>query len=243
MRIRIRYFLLCILAALAFGYIVGWLWAPDSILYQIGDTPVGKGEHLSIFIALASSIFTLAAVIVALFKDEIVGNFKSVQVKAEPMCNTIEEYLIENIEGEPLVSKYYNQIIFTNSGNINALDCELLVERISFKGLGDVHPQTINVSKKKVALGGQEKTYIPKNGGSRESSLIDITVSEDPNGNKKTQLLIAENQVPSKAGTWTIEYCLNMSNATIQHYSFELFWDGHWHDVKSRMQVRTTKSN
>lgn len=240
MRIRTRYFLLFIFLAFLLGYLVGWFWSPDLVLYSISDAPVGRGEHLRIIVAIVSSLFTLLTVIVALFKDEILGNFKSVELSADPLCETIEEFLTEsNGEEDPAVSKYYNQVIFQNSGNVNALDCELLVERILFKGKNELFPRTINISKKKVYLGGQEKTYIPKNGGRRETSLIEIIANEDPTGNKKIQLIIAENQVPAKAGTWTVEYCLNMSNATLKYYIFEIEWDGCWHDVKNRMQVKT----
>ena len=243
MRIRIRFFLLFIILALLFGYLAGWLWSPDTVLYDINNDPVSRGEHIRIIVAITSSFFTLLTVIVALFKDEILGNFKSVEISAEPLCETIEEFLTESYGDEdPSVSKYYNQVIFQNSGNVNALDCELLVKRISFKGKNDLIPHNINVSKQKVLLGGQDKTYIPKNGGRREAVLIEISASEDPTGNKKTQLTIAENQVPAKAGTWTVEYCLNMSNATLKYYIFEIEWsDGCWHEGKNRMQVKTKR--
>ena len=160
----------------------------------------------------------------------------------ELLCGTVEEYLQENLGGgDPSVVKYFNQVIFKNLGNLNALDCELMVESITFKGRLDVHSTPISIAKKKVLLGGQEKTYIPKNGGRRETDLLEIMISEDPDGNKTTQLMIANNPVLAKAGSWVVEYCINMSNATVKHCKFEISWDGEWHDSKNHMQIKAKK--
>ena len=242
MKIRIRYFLLLLLVSILLGYIFGCLWPLGSIMYTLSDNTVDRGQNLDNFISIFVALFTLLAVIVALFKDEIVGNFKSVDINVDVLCDTVEEYLNESQgNGDPTVAKFYNQIVFRNKGNINALDCELLLEKISFKSQTDLLPRSINILKNKVLISGQERTYIPKNGGHREADLIEITTSEDPNGNKKNQLLIADNPVPSRAGTWTVECCLNMSNASIKHCQFEIVWDGNWHEHKNNMQIQIKK--
>ena len=242
MRIRIRYFLLFLIASIVLGYLFGCFWPFMSIYYTLSENPVDKGQNLGNFISVFGVLFTLSAVIVALFKDEIVGNFKKVDVTADVLCDTVEEFYNE-VQGDsdPIVVKFYNQIVFKNSGNVNALDCELLVEKISYKGPTDLRLQPINILRKKIILGGQERTYIPKNGGHREADLIEIMTSEDPNGVKKTQLLIANNPTSAKAGTWIVECCLNMSNATIHNYQFEIVWDGKWHDNKNNMQIQIKK--
>ena len=76
MKIRIRYFLLFLFIAVAIGYLFGCFWPFMSIGYSLSDTPVDKGQNFENFISVFSALFTLFAVIVALFKDEIVGNFK-----------------------------------------------------------------------------------------------------------------------------------------------------------------------
>lgn len=242
MKIRIRYFLLILLGTVVVGYIIGSLWPLGSIMYPLSEDPVDRGQNLENIISIFAAFFTLMAVIVALFKDEIVGNFKNVDITIEPLCYSVEEYLNETQgEGDPTVAKFYNQIVFKNNGNVNALDCELLVEKVSFRKKSDVHSHPVNISKKKVLLGGLDRTYIPKNGGHREANLVEIMTSEDPDGNKKNQLLIADNPVASKAGIWTVEYCLNMSNGSIKHCQFEIEWDGVWHDHKNNMQIQIKK--
>lgn len=242
MKIRIRYFLLFLFISAAVGYFFGCLWPFKSIMYPLSDNPVDKGQNLENFISIFVALFTLFAVIVALFKDEIVGNFKSVDVDIDVLSDTVEEYLNESQgNSDPTVSKFFNQMVFKNKGNVNALDCELLLEKISFKSQTDLLPRPINITKSKVLIGGQDRTYIPKNGGHREADLIEIMATEDPDGNKKTQLLIADNPVPSKAGTWTVECCLNMSNASIKHCQFEIVWDGNWHEHKNNMQIQIKK--
>jgi hypothetical protein len=242
MKIRIRYFLLVLVIVFIIGYIVGWLWPIHSVMYQLSEEPVDKGVNLSNLIAIFAAFFTLMAVVVALFKDEIVGNFKSVDVTEDLLSSSVEEYLNENQGGgDPTVVKYYNQIFFKNRGNVNALDCELTVESIDFKSRTDLHYKPVSVAKRKVLLGGLERTYIPKDGGKRETDLLEIMVSEEPDGNKKTQLLIANNPVAAKAGTWIVEYCINMSNAAVRHCKFEISWDGVWHDHKNNMQIEIKK--
>lgn len=242
MKIRIRYFLLLLLICAIIGYIIGCLWPVISVMYPLSDAPVDKGVNLGNLIALFGAFFTLLAVIVALFKDEIVSNFKSVDVNEELLSDSVEEYLNEDQGGgDPTVAKFYNQVIFKNNGNVNALDCELTVESISFKGVNDLHSMPVSVAKRKVLLGGQERTYIPKDGGKRETDLFEIMSSEDPDGNKKTQVLVANNSVSAKAGTWIVEYCITMSNASVKHSKFEISWNGEWHDHKNNMQIAIKK--
>ena len=239
MRIRIRYFLLFLLIAISVGYVFGCFWPFMSIGYTLDNNPVNKGQNLENFISIFGVLFTLCAVIVALFKDEIVGNFKKVDVSAKVKSDTLEEFFNEaQGDKDPTVTKFYNQIIFKNEGNVNALDCELLVEKMVFKGRNDVNPRSINITQNKIPIGGQERTYIPKNGGHREANIIEIVSSANPNGNETSQLTIANNTVPVKNGTWTVDCCLNMSNATIKHYQIEIVWDGKWHDHKNNMQIQ-----
>lgn len=239
MQIRTRYFLLFLLIALLVGYLIGGFWPFFSIPYQLSDAPIDKGMHASNLINVLLVVCTSATVIVALFKDEIIGNFKRVEITADALCNTVEEYFNDDQgDGDPTVAKFYNQMVIINKGNVNALDCELMVEEMTFKGRNEVHPHRINISKKKIQIGGQERTYIPKNGGRREVDILEIMASEDPSGNKKTQLIIANNPVPVKDGIWIVKCCLNMSNASIKHYQCQIEWDGHWHDHKSNMQIQ-----
>lgn len=244
MRIRIRYFLLFLFIAILVGYLFGCFWPIMSIKYTLSDNPVDKGQNFANFIAVFGTLFTLCAVIVALFKDEIVGNFKRVDVSANVKSDTVEEFFNEaQGDKDPTVAKFYNQIVFKNEGNVNALDCELLVEKMVFKGRNDVNPRSINITQNKILIGGQERTYIPKNGGHREANIIEIVSSANPNGNETSQLTIANNTVPVKDGTWTVDCCLNMSNATIKHYQIEIVWNGEWHDHKNNMQIQTKIKN
>ena len=242
MKIRIRYFLLSLAVVGLFGYVVGCFWPVGSLMYPLSESPVDKGQNLSNLIALFAAFFTLLAVIVALFKDEIVGCFKNVDVSGEALCSTVEETFDEiPRDGDPVVSKYFNQIIFKNTGNVNALDCELIIDRIQFKSRTEIYPHSIQLTQKILQLSGQDKTYIPKDGGTREADLVEITSSEDPNGNRNTQLLVAGTPVPSRDGTWMVELCLIMSNATRKHFQFEIVWDGNWHDNKNHMQISVKK--
>lgn len=242
MKIRVRYFLLIMCLVLLGGYVLGCVWPFSSVTYEVTDAPIDRGQNLRNFISIFSAFFTLLAVVVALFKDEIVGCFKSVSVLCDVLCATVEESFDELPgKSDPAVTRYFNQVIFKNQGNINALDCELTVDRILFKGNSDVHSFPILSAKKTLQLSGQEKTYIPKNGGIREANLIEITTSEDPDGNKTTRVLMAGVQVPPKDGTWTVEMCLVMSNAASKHYQFDIVWDGKWHDNKNHMQISATK--
>lgn len=238
MKIRLRYFFLALILSALVGYAFGCLWPLASVMYPLSDHPVDKGTNLGNFISIFSAIFTFLAVVVALFKDEIVGNFKRADVRSEVLCDTVEEFLNEaQGDKDPSVAKYFNHLVLKNMGNINAQDCELSVDCMSFQGKNDLRPMPINYQRKKVLLDGLERTYIPLNGGKREAELVEITATEDPNGNKKTQLLIAGNPVLVKDGTWTVTFCLNMSNASVKYLKFSIRWNGKWHDHKNNMQI------
>lgn len=242
MKIRIRFLLLLVFGFLIIGYFLGNFWPIGGLVYSLNDEPVNKGQNFANFISVILAIFTLAAVIVALFKDEIMWNFKRVSVSADVLCDTVEEFFNESQNGrDPSVARFYNQIILKNEGGINAQDCELLVESIEFQGKNDFKSKSLNVPKKEVLISGQRRTYIPKNGGRRECDLFEITASEDPSGSKNIQFLIANNPMLIKAGIWTITFCLNMSNSTFKRYCFEIKWNGEWHEHKSNMQIEVKK--
>lgn len=155
MKIRIRYFLLALLLSMLVGYAFGCLWPLVSVMYPLSECPVDKGTNLGNFISIFSTVFTFLAVVVALFKDEIMWNFKRSDVRAETLCDTVEEFLNEaQGDRDPSVAKYYNNLVLKNMGNYNAQDCELSVDSLSFQGKSDLRPMPINCQRKTLLLDG-----------------------------------------------------------------------------------------
>lgn len=242
MKIRIRYFLLILFLTLTVGYIVGTLWPIDMLSISVLDTPISKGDHRANLIGIFVAFFTMLAVIVALFKDEIQGCFKRVDLIVAPINDSIIEELEDNISttGDPKVSKYYNGINITNKGNINALDCEIAIEKLYFIG-GEGVQKEINLSNKELTINNNTSAYISSM-GQKSVMLYEITYTESPDKTVLSSILKIGNNTmnySTNGGEWNIICQICMKNAKPVKKQIQIKWDGKWRNRMSEMVVTT----
>lgn len=245
MKIRVRYFILIIVFVFIGAYYIGCRYPLFSLLYIVSNDPVNPGIHFGNIINIFLCIGSFCAVIVALFKAEIQGLFKSVELETDFERKDASEILAEGSSESPKAKSYYNNLKITNNGNINALNCEIQIDDVQFKRDQDVHETPIHIEKPKLSFGADEVTFIPANGGYKRVKLFEITSSQDPSGNTKNNFKIGDNVIPcSHGGTWTINCCINAQNTHPYTICCEVKWDGVWHDRINELQIESKiKSN
>lgn len=240
MKIRVRYFILIIVVVFISAYYVGCRYPLFSLLYTVSNDPVNPGTHFGNIINIFLCIGSFGAVIVALFKAEIQGLFKSVNLKFGFEYKSASEILAEGSSESPKAKLYYNNLKITNNGNINALNCEIQIDEVQFKKDQDVHETLIHIEKSKLSFGADDATFIPANGGYKRIKLFEIASSQDPEGNIRNNFKIGDNVIPcSHGGTWTIKCCINVENAHPYTINCEIKWDGVWHDRINEMQIES----
>lgn len=240
MKIRVRYFISIIVLIIIGAYSIGCMFPIFGLNYVVSNEPVNQGAHINNLITLFACLGNVGAVIVALFKAELQGLFKSVDLDFkfvyENACEVLTEESIEN----PKAKLYYNDLVITNNGNVNALNSQVHIDEISFRKDQDVHDTPITIDKTKLNLGSDSVTFISANGGYKRVRIFVITSSQDPEGNSKTILKIGENVVQcSHGGLWIIKCCVNVENAKPYNFRCEIKWDGNWHSRINEMQIES----
>ncbi len=236
MRIRTRYFILFLIISFCLGYINGCIWPILPLPYILNDDTVSKYEHYSLFAGIFGVMATVATIIVALFKDDIIGCFKSVKFN----FSLPEGDLIEHRNGNDYPLKYDNFILIENHGNVYAQNCECQIDSLKFIGRTDVKETGIPVNKHYIKFLDEQTTNIPIN-GKKSMTIFEINSTELPDGKKAVQFRIGENDmiVPYQGGTWICTCSFNAYNTRPITKDIEIKWDGKWHDIKTDMQLTT----
>lgn len=119
------------IVCLVIGYLIGvhlpYNWNP----IVVSDAPISKTDYYQLITSIFEAIGTCAAVIVALFLNEIRVWFKKVTFEIKLGNDDAVEEIV-NIKGVKKAIKYHNYIQFFNTGNINAQNCELYLENAEF---------------------------------------------------------------------------------------------------------------
>ena len=241
MKIRVRYFILFLAVTLGIGYLFGSVWPLYTLQFDIDPKPISTGDHWRNLINLIAAIGSVSAVIVALFKEEIQGCFKSVKLDFELGDSKAIEEIDPNETEHPKANCYRNHVIIKNNGNVNALTCEACIDKIEFKGNGDITPKPQKITNDKFSFGIKTaQVYIPAQ-GSKSFEIFQLTSSTMPSGESSPSLKIGDNSyTPPYAGVWTIECTIIMTNAKPVPLVITLEWNGRWYERITEMQVKTT---
>lgn len=238
---RWRYKILILLGVLLIGYIIGALLPPHFISHsQISDAPIARGDYYLILVGILTALGTLSAAAVALFMNEIRSTFKKVIYDINLDSEEIKEEVVE-IKGNKKAKRYFNSCLFANTGNINALNCELYIESASFKA----NEITTLLTWENAPIKWSEEhsmSYIPSK-GKRMLPLFEITAPESQSTpDEKTtttpgQIKIAGMKpFEAKGGCWEVVYCVYSSTAKPQKFRLIADWNGKWEDRQTEMR-------
>ncbi len=228
------------------GYFLGVL-LPCNILPQINENTITRGEFFYYTVTAIGVFATVLTVIVALFKDDLIGLFKRVKLDINLSGSNKLQEDIEDNDGTKKASKYYSTAIIENSGNIHADNCELYIDRI-------VH---ISDSKSNILLseskplewaGKRDRIYIPSQGKiplhlfellpAQKNSTPGAEDGKVENSHVKLSLYGFSNIVVEEGvkGEWKCTYSIHSSSMQ-KPIKFEvtITWNGAWEDRLSEM--------
>lgn len=236
------------LVSLIVGFLVGlhlqYDW--DSII--LSDTKMTMTDYYQLLISIIEAIGTCAAVIVALFLNEIRACFKKVSFDVV-LSNTNAVEDVEDIKKTKKALRYYNHIQFLNKGNINAQNCELYLESANFFiNENNINPDSFPVLNEPINWGNSTMVYIPSQ-GKKILRIFEITAPQkqsNPSGKDdyevpaKYTFLGLSKPVDAKKGKWELTYCLNSTTSKPHRFKLEISWDGQWEERESEMKKLLT---
>ena len=191
-----------------------------------------------------SSFITLCAVLVALFKDNIIGAFKFPVIK---ICERDPNFVIENkkeIEkaekkGEitTIAESYETFITVKNDGNDIAKDCTIQIKKIEYQGAGVInYTQLEQIQNEYLSWNGVNSNNITIHAHlDAVVSVIklkrDETSTTPGDAESSPSLLLAGSSVINKKyknGKWKVTLILTCGNGSVRNFELEITWDGAW---------------
>lgn len=215
------------------------------------DKKISPGELFYYSISFIQAIGTVAAVIIALFSENIKGYFRKPVLSINLHNNELIEELDNNGEKNKKAKRYHNSIDIWNKGNINAENCEICIDSILFWGLGMNTPIELLQSEHVLYWSGNEKrnnTYIPVQ-GKKNFQIYEIFPPEEQGtpggGNTATippKLIIGSYKIPDEycGGKWEVIICLYTPTLKPQKFKVTIEWDGSWENRQMEMKGKVT---
>lgn len=221
------------------GYILGWIIPPWHIIPE--NSGMSQAESYETMINLLTAIGTIAAVIVALFLNEIRSCFKAVKLDARLHSDEFKED-VEDVKKIKRATRYYNELLIVNSGNLNALNCELYIEsaKIIYRN-NSIRQLHIPNDQVWGGISGKE-IYIPSD-GKKIIPLFELLQPEEqstPDGNLVSTLprlkILGIDELTGIDGVVHIEYCIYAVNSHPLRFQLSLDWTGKWEQRKEEMK-------
>jgi hypothetical protein len=233
-------------------YLIG-NWVPMQQLNpSIQKVQLKTPEYLQLIISFFAALVTLSAVIIALFKEDIrkFWEFSKIVISM-PEDNFFEELnssssKVESKAWEAI--KYNSKIEILNSGSIAALDLEIYLESLTFKG---VEYPTSQIIRADCYLKWNELHETKINLSPEGKRTIDILELSSPaqqsspggvNTDVPAKLIIAGIEVNPdfKNGKWTGSFIIFSTNAKPIRFKLEVNWNGRWEKRASEMKSNLT---
>ncbi len=157
---------LLFLTPLIVGYLLG-IYFPLSLLkptFTVNEE-LNKAEYYRMLISLMSAFITFCAVLVALFKDDLREFWKKPNIKVTmsttPTSEIFSDMSQTNSSTDPLItSSYITKVEIENTGNLSALNTEIILEKLVFTEKDTNIKQNIECSGKPIRWNGLDATSV-----------------------------------------------------------------------------------
>lgn len=216
---------------------------PLKILHpDVKEEQISTGEYYRLIISVISACITFAAVLVALFKDDLRELWKYPRIIFKtPASSTIEITEEEDSQGagDTIINatKYISRIEVQNVGNLPTLNAEVYLDKLEFKEKNSSIAQLIETTGIPMAWNGDGiKTIIIPPGGKKLINLVEITAPvkvstpNSPQTNQPAKVIIGgiDNNTEYKRGTWFATFTLYAQNHKPTNFELEIEWSGVW---------------
>lgn len=236
------------IVCLVIGYLIGvhlpYNWNP----IVVSDAPMSKTDYYQLITSIFEAIGTCAAVIVALFLNEIRAWFKKVTFEIKLGNDDAVEEIVD-IKGVKKAIKYHNHIQFFNKGNINAQNCELYLENAEFFLENSSRcANSLSVGNEPISWNNANTSvYIPSQ-GKKVLHIFEMTAPQkqtNPDGKidniKPVEyVFLGLPSMEAKKGKWELTYCLYSTNSKPQRFKYSVVWNETWEDRQTEMKNMLT---
>lgn len=235
MKKALRLLLLAILFLLV-GYLLGSK-VPIRLFNSIDHSAkVSNWDVFYYLVSLFGVIGTFIAVIVALWKEDILRRLRKVKLKI-----AIQGLELSYSNSE---SRYYGMIIVSNPSKYLASNCKITIKSLRYGRFED-EVETIHFGGTHVVKWNYDdcRNIVP--GGQQSLSLFCIKQSGDdttPQENSGDPVIDFWGVSPLPAeqrsnGCWIVDYCVTYNNDTIlQDFSIQIQWNGKWNSKKKEFE-------
>lgn len=235
------------------GYFIGNILPLDYLRPKILVKEISLNDLYTRVITTIGTIGTFSAIIVALFKEDIRRIFEKAVIKinffdADKISEITE---LENASNSGMTAnvtatKYESVIALQNIGNIPAKGCQVILEKVEFKGANEAeytnlkmdgfHLSIKNREEKSLLISATAKVFIS---AFEILSPSSETVSSDSeNVSSISQLKIGGYDIPivDYRGDYKVFIAVYSENASPSFFSFQINWNGNWHNRLSEMK-------
>ena len=199
------------------------------------NATISTWEVFYYIISFFGVIGTFLAVVVALWKEEILSRWHKAKLKVE----------IKGLDfSSNPESKFYGLITVSNSGKYLASNCRIFIKSLRYGRFEDeiaTIPLRGNLA---VNWNGDEyRDLVP--GGQHSVSLFCVKQS----GDETTPLektgdpvidfwgILPLSTAQRSNGCWIIDYCISYNNNTsLENFSIKIQWNGQWNSKKREME-------
>lgn len=241
----------CIIVAIVIFIVIGYGLGnvlPYKIFYPNIDwsKTISPGDYYYYSINTIQTVATIAAVIVALFKETILCKLRYPVCKMELIDDGIIE-VIDSEQPDPKANAYECFVKINNVGKSAVHGGEIIISQVSHAFRKDHEKKIIrNLTKSRLKWESSRVTIPPKN--SKEILLFKITSPQnygtpsaldtqysptgtflDFNGMKLAPQV-------TRRGVWDITFCLNYERGNVKHFMLSIEWDGTWKNRKTEMK-------
>lgn len=206
-------------------YIIGCLF-PFSIFTFVIDSEksTSKGESVYYLICLLQVIMMILTALLAIFGDSVRQLLRHPSLSAKLRTEKLKEELFDPKAKQKRAKRYYNILDIHNTGKQNASDCELILEKITYKQ-GNEEIELLPDEMEIGFIGG--KNYISVN-GKKSILLFELRAAEEQGQTKgddeipQPQLFICGNIIQSQYSKGKLIITLRLNTLSIESKVIEM---------------------
>lgn len=210
------------------------------------DVSYGVPELLYFSTQILMSFFTLLAVIVAIFGQDISNLFHGERCSISLESNNFVENLGESRDAiKPEAQSYSCNVRVVNIGSVEISECQLIPQKVEYKETEGSKYRTI--SSQFIPLywhNEEQRSYNLLTGASYVfplSRIVPMNFLQTPDSNitPKPKLIILGCKLGDrydKKGIWRIEYLLRSRKKRLLVFNLTIRWNGEWYGRISEMK-------
>ena len=246
MKKRKTVYLLGIPIVLVIGWFAGWLSNKNVWLSYSPEIKYGTWDIVYYVAAIFTSIGTLGAVFVALFKEKIMRLLNRPKIQLSMKDEKCYEEEVDTEQQNPVASRYIGFLEVVNKGNVTATGCEICIESVQYSKSRDKKMKEISEmeSKRKLYWDAAKvdipvdipkqvwlfKIDQPNAYGTPSASGVNHTSQSHLQING---LKLKDNK--SEKGIWEITYYIRNNEVDHSRFKLTIEWTGEWKTRKTEM--------